>query len=156
LQSYKLTKPSKLSRSNTPIYLYKKNNSSSNFLKLNDDDGSSSNYKNKLFNWSEYNFKLQQLLNSSSILFDNDNYNYYYENENNDNDNYNDNYNNDDNDNHNNHNNKIINVNFDNDDYNLQSQPSLYNLSSIIFQILIINIINGYLIALIIKSALRL
>jgi hypothetical protein len=111
LQSYKLTKPSKLSRSNTPIYLYKKNNSSSNFLKLNDDDGSSSNYKNKLFNWSEYNFKLQQLLNSSSILFDNDNYNYYYENNDNDNDNDNDNYDN-------NENNKIINVNFDNDDYN--------------------------------------
>ena len=54
LHSYKLAKPSKLSRSTTPLYLSIKNKNSSNFLKLNDDDGSSSNNNNKLFNLSEY------------------------------------------------------------------------------------------------------
>jgi hypothetical protein len=65
LQSYKLIKPSKLSRSNTPLYLSQKNKNSSNYLQLNDDDGSSFNNKNFIFNLSEYNFKLQQFLNLS-------------------------------------------------------------------------------------------
>jgi hypothetical protein len=65
LQPYKLAKPSKLSRSNTPLYLSNKNKNSSNYLKLNDDDGSSFNNKNLFFNLSEYNFKLQQFLNLS-------------------------------------------------------------------------------------------
>ncbi len=65
LQPYKLIKPSKLSRSNTPLYLSNKNKNSSNYLKLNDDDGSSFNNKNLFFNLSEYNFKLQQFLNLS-------------------------------------------------------------------------------------------
>jgi hypothetical protein len=84
LQSYKLTKPPKLSRSNTPLYLSIKNKNSSNFLKLNDDDGSSYNNNNKLFNWSDYNYKLQQFLNLSlsentnATIQDNDHYDDFY------------------------------------------------------------------------------
>jgi len=66
LHSYKLAKPSKLSRSNTPIYLSQTNKNSSNYLKLND-DGSCFNNNNKLFNLSDYNSKLHQLLNVSSF-----------------------------------------------------------------------------------------
>jgi hypothetical protein len=75
LQPYKLAKPSKLSRSNTPLYLSNKNKNSSNYLKLNDDDGSSFNNKNLFFNLSEYNFKLQQFLNLSENENENGNEN---------------------------------------------------------------------------------
>jgi hypothetical protein len=80
LRSYKLIKPFKLSRSNTPIYLSQMNKNSSNYLKLNDDGSSINNNNNKLFNLSDYNFKLNQLLNFSSFEDEQkiDKYNNFY------------------------------------------------------------------------------
>jgi hypothetical protein len=125
LQSYKLTKPSKLSRSNTPLYLSQKNKNSSNYLKLNDDDGSSFNNKNFIFNLSEYNFKLQQFLNLSDNDMNN-NITKFIDNNNNDNDFY----------------------------YKPVYLFGLSEYDLILLKIVIITFINAYLIALIVDFSL--
>ena len=125
LQSYKLTKPSKLSRSNTPLYLSQKNKNSSNYLKLNDDDGSSFNNKNFIFNLSEYNFKLQQFLNLSDNDMNN-NITKFIDNNNNDNDFY----------------------------YKPIYLFGLSEYDLILLKIVIITLINAYLIALIVDFSL--
>jgi hypothetical protein len=125
LQSYKLTKPSKLSRSNTPLYLSQKNKNSSNYLKLNDDDGSSFNNKNFIFNLSEYNFKLQQFLNLSDNDMNN-NITKFIDNNNNDNDFY----------------------------YKPVYLFGLSEYDLILLKIVIITLINAYLIALIVDFSL--
>jgi hypothetical protein len=150
LQPYKLIKPSKLSRSNTPLYLSNKNKNSSNYLTLNDDDGSSFNNKNLFFNLSEYNFKLQQFLNLSNDN-DNDNGNAY--------DNNNDNDNNDNNDNVNDINKNITlasNNNNNNNDFYYKPNH-MFGLSEydfILLKIVIITLINAYIIALIVDFSL--
>jgi hypothetical protein len=139
LQPYKLAKPSKLSRSNTPLYLSNKNKNSSNYLKLNDDDGSSFNNKNLFFNLSEYNFKLQQFLNLS-------------ENNNNGNENSNEN----DNINDINKNITLANNNNNNDDF-YYKPVHMFGLSEydfILLKIVIITLINAYIIALIVDFSL--
>jgi hypothetical protein len=145
LQPYKLAKPSKLSRSNTPLYLSNKNKNSSNYLKLNDDDGSSFNNKNLFFNLSEYNFKLQQFLNLS-------------ENENeNGNENGNENDIKDISDiNDMNKNITLANNNNNNDDF-YYKPVHMFGLSEydfILLKIVIITLINAYIIALIVDFSL--
>lgn len=141
LQPYKLAKPSKLSRSNTPLYLSNKNKNSSNYLKLNDDDGSSFNNKNLFFNLSEYNFKLQQFLNLS-------------ENNNNGNENSNEN----DNINDINKNITLTNSNNNNNNDDFYYKPvHMFGLSEydfILLKIVIITLINAYIIALIVDFSL--
>ncbi len=146
LQPYKLAKPSKLSRSNTPLYLSNKNKNSSNYLKLNDDDGSSFNNKNLFFNLSEYNFKLQQFLNLS-------------ENNNNGNENSNDNDIKDISDiNDMNKNITLANNNNNNNNDDFYHKPVyMFGLSEydfILLKIVIITLINAYIIALIVDFSL--
>lgn len=143
LQPYKLIKPSKLSRSNTPLYLSNKNKNSSNYLKLNDDDGSSFNNKNLFFNLSEYNFKLQQFLNLSENENENGNEN---ENDIKDISDINDM----------NKNITLANSNNNNDDF-YYKPVHMFELSEydfILLKIVIITLINAYIIALIIDFSL--
>jgi hypothetical protein len=154
LQPYKLIKPSKLSRSNTPLYLSNKNKNSSNYLKLNDDDGSSFNNKNLFFNLSEYNFKLHQFLNLSENDNGNDNVNgNAYDNNNDNNDNVNDNVNDNANDI-----NKNITLASNNNNNDFYYKPvHMFGLSEydfILLKIVIITLINAYIIALIVDFSL--
>jgi hypothetical protein len=142
LQPYKLIKPYKLSRSNTPLYLSNKNKNSSNYLKLNDDDGSSFNNKNLFFNLSEYNFKLQQFLNLSE----------------NENENGNENGNENDNTNDINKNITLASSNNNNNNDDFYYKPvHMFGLSEydfILLKIVIITLINAYIIALIVDFSL--
>lgn len=157
LQPYKLIKPSKLSRSNTPLYLSNKNKNSSNYLTLNDDDGSSFNNKNLFFNLSEYNFKLQQFLNLSNCN-DNANDNAYDNNNNNVNDNVNNNVNDNVNDNANDINKNITLASNNNNNNDFYYKPvHMFGLSEydfILLKIVIITLINAYIIALIVDFSL--
>ena len=102
-----------------------KNKNSSNYLKLNDDDGSSFNNKNFIFNLSEYNFKLQQFLNLSDNDMNN-NITKFIDNNNNDNDFY----------------------------YKPVYLFGLSEYDLILLKIVIITFINAYLIALIVDFSL--